>query len=50
LGILTFTFSRPVVFPVALISEINSDYEEIIPKLTPTEKELEEISKVYKEA
>lgn len=49
-GILNFAFSRPVVFPADLISEINSDYDEVIPKLTLTKEELAEISEVYKEA
>ena len=43
-GLLTFSFSRPVVFPTKLIAEYNSDYEEVVPKLTPTEDELKEIS------
>ena len=46
-GYLDIIFSRPVVFPASLIVEYNSDYEEVIPELKPTEEELAQISEDY---
>lgn len=46
-GYLSIVFSRPVVFPTSLIAEYNSDYQEVIPELRPTEEELAKISKDF---
>ena len=39
-GRLTFAFSRPVVFPKAILKEFDSDYREEVPVLMPSEEDL----------
>ena len=48
LGKLEVEFSRPIVYPKKLISKFDSDYEEQVPELTPTEEELDAIEKEFK--
>ena len=46
-GNLSITFSRPLVFPKSLVEPYDRDYVEVIPKLEPTEEELEGIKQEY---
>lgn len=48
-GRLSIAFSRPVVFPAALIAEYNSDYIELLPELRPTDEELAQINEDFKQ-
>ena len=48
-GLLTFSFSRPVVFPTSFLQDFNSSYVEQVPSLTPTDEELKEINFVFEE-
>ncbi len=49
-GKIGIIFGRPMTFPTVLVAEYDSDYVENVPLLTPTQDELDEISKVFEEA
>lgn len=42
-GLLSIPFSRPVVFPVALIADYDAAYSEVVPKLEPSQSEIKEV-------
>ena len=48
-GELVIKFSRPIVFPESLIAPYNSEYVEQVPRLWPTEEELDQIKQDFQQ-
>lgn len=49
-GKLTFSFSRPVIFPAELLKDFDSSFKEEVPVLKPTEEDLKQIKTLYDRA
>lgn len=48
-GLLTIPFSRAVIFPVALIADYDSQYDEVVPKLEPNKADLDWLKLQFEE-
>ena len=49
-GQLSVAFSRPVVYPAALLADLDPAYTEEVPELVPSKNELEEIQSLFDQA
>ena len=47
---LSFLFSRPIVFPTELLAPFDNTYIEQVPELTATDEDLQQIDILYEKA